>query len=678
MKVKSRQIFAALVAACLAIALTACGGGGGGGDSGSSGSSDGGGASAGGGDGGGGSGGGSGGSDGGGGLVQVEKPTITSPLDNQSVVLGSSATFTVIATGSATLTYQWKQNGTEIPGATSSSYTTPAVGMADNGTRYSVIVGNSAGSVTSSEASLAVTTQVVKPAITRQPENLSVITGTTARFSVEATGTSPLVFQWKKNGTDISGANSSTYTIDAASQADHDAQFSVVVRNSADTVTSSHARLTVSAALVAPAITAQPVAQTVAAGQAASFSVQATGTAPLRYQWKQGGSDIPGATASTYTTPTTRFADSGTAYSVVVSNDLGTATSDAALLTVTTTPVITRQPAAQAVAVGQTASFSVEASGTGTLTFQWKLNGMDISGETASTYTTPATRNEDIGTQLAYSVVVINSFGTVISSDAMLDVMEPPAITVQPTAQTITADNTATFTVTATGTSLSYQWKKAGTNIPNATSSSYTTPAMSTGGSGVDYSVEVRNGVGTVTSSNARLTVNKSTSTGYSLVAHAGGGTYDITECVKENSTGLIWEGKTNSGTRAGGKTYTNYDDPTKEQLPGRNPTQAEIDATDNSIGYRTLVNNSALCGYTDWRMPTREELKGILLPGQTPMYDASWFLNSQREKYWSSSLYFFGGVENELTASAWRVDFGNATENIAYRSNYLFVRLVR
>ena len=92
----------------------------------------------------------------------------------------------------------------------------------------------------------------------------------------------------------------------------------------------------------------------------------------MRYQWKKNGTDIPDATTSSYTTPATSLADSGTGYSVEVSNDVGTATSSVAMLTVTTVPAITTQPVAQTVIAGQTASFSVQATGTAPLRYQWK------------------------------------------------------------------------------------------------------------------------------------------------------------------------------------------------------------------------------------------------------------------------------------------------------------------
>ena len=222
---------------------------------------------------------------------------------------------------------------------------------------------------------------------------------------VTATGGAPLAYQWKKNGADISGANASTYITPATSMGDSGAVFAVAVSNSAGTATSSDARLTVTAAPMAPAITKQPEAITVTVGQTASFTVEATGTSP-NFQWKKGDSDIPGANSSTYTTPATSLADSGTKYSVVVSNDLGTVTSNDASLTVTVKPAITTQPVSQVVATGQTASFSVAATGTEPLAYQWKKDGIDIAGATSSTYK-PVSSGELNGAK--FSVVVSNS-----------------------------------------------------------------------------------------------------------------------------------------------------------------------------------------------------------------------------------------------------------------------------
>src|SRR5262249_57601079 len=90
---------------------------------------------------------------------------------------------------------------------------------------------------------------------------------------------------------------------------------------------------------VAPTITTQPANQTVSAGQRASCSVVATGTAPLSYQWQKNGVNIAGATATSYTTPATTTSDNGATFDVVVSNTAGSATSNAATLTVNAAPV---------------------------------------------------------------------------------------------------------------------------------------------------------------------------------------------------------------------------------------------------------------------------------------------------------------------------------------------------
>ncbi|MCX8522166.1 MAG: immunoglobulin domain-containing protein, partial [Rhodoferax sp.] len=156
-------------------------------------------------------------------------------------------------------------------------------------------------------------------------------------------------------------------------------------------------------AIPTPTISIQPASQTVDAGNTATFSVTATGSAAggaLAYQWKKDGADISGATDSSYTTPTTSKADNGKLYSVAVSNSGGTVASNDATLTVTDTaavtgaPSITTQPATLSVVAGQSATFTVAATGSeagGALSYQWKKNGNNIADATSSSYTTPAT-----------------------------------------------------------------------------------------------------------------------------------------------------------------------------------------------------------------------------------------------------------------------------------------------
>jgi hypothetical protein len=260
-------------------------------------------------------------------------PSITTQPANQSVTAGKTATFTAVAGGTAPLSYQWQKNGSNISGATASTYTSPATTTSDSGSTYRVIVSNSAGTATSGAATLTVSAAAVAPSITTQPTSLTVTIGQVGIFAVVASGTAPLSYQWQKNGANISGAILATYTTLATTTGDNGSTYRVVVSNSAGSVTSNAATLTVSAA-IAPSISTQPTSKAVTAGQTATFTVTASGTAPLNYQWQKNGSNISGATAATYTTPATTTSDSGSTYRVIVSNSAGTATSNAATLTV--------------------------------------------------------------------------------------------------------------------------------------------------------------------------------------------------------------------------------------------------------------------------------------------------------------------------------------------------------
>ncbi|MHC1766869.1 MAG: immunoglobulin domain-containing protein [Verrucomicrobiia bacterium] len=343
-------------------------------------------------------------------LTIPEAPVITTQPASLAVAVGGTAAFSVTATGTAPLTYQWRKNGSPIAGATSSTFTINSVQTGDAG-GYTVVVTNGAGSVTSSVATLTIPEA---PVITTQPASLAVAVGGTAAFSVTATGTAPLTYQWRKNGSPIAGATSSTYTINSVQTGDAGG-YTVVVTNGAGSVTSSVATLTIPEA---PVITTQPASLAVAVGGTAAFSVTATGTAPLTYQWRKNGSPIAGATSSTFTINSVQTGDAG-GYTVVVTNGAGSVTSSVATLTIQEAPVITTQPASLAVAVGGTAAFSVTATGTAPLTYQWRKNGSPIAGATSSTFTINSVQTGDAGD---YTVVVTNGAGSVTSSVATLTV----------------------------------------------------------------------------------------------------------------------------------------------------------------------------------------------------------------------------------------------------------------
>ena len=170
--------------------------------------------------------------------------SITAQPASQNVTVGLTATFTVSAAGTAPLSYQWQKNTANITGATSSTYTTPAATTADNGSQFRVMVTNSAGSVTSNAATLTVSSTAA-PKITTQPANQAVNVGQAATFNVVATGTPALTYQWQKNGVNISGAASASYSTPATVSGDTGSTFDVVVTNSAGSVTSTSATLTV-------------------------------------------------------------------------------------------------------------------------------------------------------------------------------------------------------------------------------------------------------------------------------------------------------------------------------------------------------------------------------------------------------------------------------------------------
>lgn len=191
------------------------------------------------------------------------------------------------------------------------------------------------------------------PVITQQPADLDVTSGQPASFTVVATGSAPLAYQWQRNGAAIAGATAASYALAAAAPTDTGVVFRVLVSNAAGTATSRDATLTVSTAPPVLSITQQPVDVAVSAGASAGFSVAATcSSGSLNIQWQRNsGADgafvaIASATAASYT-HTAAIADSGAQFRAVL--DCGgqsAGTSSAATLTVSNPPAVVMTPVA--------------------------------------------------------------------------------------------------------------------------------------------------------------------------------------------------------------------------------------------------------------------------------------------------------------------------------------------
>ena len=493
---------------------------------------------------------------------------ISAHASTLTVTAGQTVTIEVSADGTQPFTYQWRKNGAAISGATLSTYTIAATTTSDSA-NYSAIVANTIDSTISDDAVLTVnpsgsTTVVTGPTITTQPVSLSATAGQAASFSVSASSTAKLTYQWLKNGTAISGATTSTYAI-AATTATDAALYAVIVSNSASSVKSSAAVLTINIDLGLVELTPRSfstrgenapnegIAQ-LFDGQittkwldfSATSWVQITLTAPASLQaygltsandmperdpvsWTLLGSNdgvtwtlietrsaqtwsnrylvrdfILAAPSGVYTQFRFEFrATSGTSIQLAELELFGLTGAS-----LPAAPVITNQPTALAVTTGQSATFAVTATNTATLAYQWLKNGSAITGATNSTYTIAATTTADSAN---YSVIISNFASSVTSASVALTInpaLTVPAIITQPTSLTVTTGTPASLSVTASGSAtLTYQWMKNGAVILGATNSAYTITATTTADA-ASYSVFVANSAGSVTSNNATLTVN--------------------------------------------------------------------------------------------------------------------------------------------------------------------------
>jgi hypothetical protein len=270
-----------------------------------------------------------------------------------------------------------------------------------------------------SKLSASIVNDFAAPKFSKSPASILTDIGQNVTLSWECTGDGPQrYFIYKLTSTTeqfVAYTDSPSYTFTMRTEDAGQYKITASVSWVASEIFKADSdKFTLSLRTTPPVIVTQPAAAIVSSGSTASLSVVVSGTPPFSYQWKKSGAAIAGATSATYSLTSAAVGDAGT-YTVVVTNGAGSVTSNAATLTINTPPAITTQPSAATVTAGSAASFSVVATGTVPLSYQWRKDGAAISSATSSTYTIASTKTTDAG---SYTVVVTNSAGSVTSSAA--------------------------------------------------------------------------------------------------------------------------------------------------------------------------------------------------------------------------------------------------------------------
>lgn len=485
-------------------------------------------------------------------VTVLGKPRIIIPLVDLTRCVGEPVLFSVQAIGAANLTYEWSFSpnvgGPFIPitGAPSGDQY-PIVSLTSaNAGYYKVTVRSTICNLT--EATSTMQLKVIQtPVETLSPVDKSVCVGQSATFTVTATGSTPILYQWQKDYVDIPGATSATLTLNNV-QANMQGTYRCVYLNACSTVVNGKgAILTVK---TAPTLVEGPISQTICATGSAIFKVNASGQ-NLQYQWKKDGTVIPGATNTSYAVFNATATDAGT-YSVTVTGDCQPSLNASAVLTITPSPKITAQPVDISACEGENATFTITA--TGATGYQWRKNGVNIApGGNSATLTLSAVTSNDVG---SYDVVVSGAcLPNETSVRARLTVNKPATITSDIRDVSVCVGDQINLTIGAIGNGLTYQWRKDGTAIPGATGASFSKVSATEADAGVyDVVVTAQGCKGTVASAKATVTVNASfsiTASPSSQTVCVGGA---VTLSVTTTGNGVSYQWRRN-GVNLSGRT---------------------------------------------------------------------------------------------------------------------------
>lgn len=328
----------------------------------------------------------------------IEPKIHTHPPETIAARIGERTAFRLAANGSPPLTVRWFRDGEPIAESQEQTLILENVRVEDSGV-YSAIVSNPAGRATSNESTLKIV-----PHIVLQPESQVFSNfGGTAVFEIRATGTPPLAYHWYKDGTRLAETQTPRLVLNRVRPGDA-GEYYAVVSNPVGRAESEPATL-----MVPPDITRHPHSQTVEAGEAVEMTVRALGGRPFEYQWLRDGEPIPEAHEPRLLLENVDGNDTAR-YSVVVSNPVGSVTSQAASLSIS--PSILQQPENVSARKGDSFALEVKADGSRPLFYQWIKDGTTLAQGDDPRFTFENVSGEESG---FYMVIISNATGIAVS-----------------------------------------------------------------------------------------------------------------------------------------------------------------------------------------------------------------------------------------------------------------------
>jgi len=460
----------------------------------------------------------------------IASVSISQTAGTSTICSGGSVTFTATPTNGGTApTYQWKVNGTAVSGATASTYTTTT--LAAGSDAITCVMTSNLSGVTGSPATSNTLTITVNASVTPSVNITSTATTTCSGQNVTFTanptnGGSAPAYQWKSNGTAISGATASTYS--STTLTNNDVITCVLTSDAScvttPTATSNAITITISSSITPSVNIASNVGSSICAGQNVTLTATPTngGSAPT-YQWYKNNVIISGATGATYSSTTLANGDAITC--VLTSNAAclatTTATSNAITFTITangTAGVAIASNVGSSICTGQNVTFTATPTNGGSApTYQWYNGSTAISGATSATYSTTGLTNGEVVTckMVSNSQCVNNANATSNAITITISGNITPAVSISSNSGTsICTGQTVVFTASPVngGSSPTYQWYNNGSVISGAMASTYSSSSLA------------NNSAITVVLTSSSLCASPSTATSNVITMNVGSG----------------------------------------------------------------------------------------------------------------------------------------------------------